>query len=124
MTEETCDYHPKKAAKDKCSKCNKLICLRCKDEVTTHHRSGSGNYAKGYTSKDVYCIPCKHERILEEYESSKSRGKFLLVMGVLTIPFLFGFFVLWMRSRILSKFPPAIEESSQMVEEHAKTITA
>jgi len=62
---ETCHYHPKKEAKEKCESCGKLICLECKQVYHATHATEDSSYS----TRHEVCTPCYYDREKGGYNS-------------------------------------------------------
>ena len=61
VSQQHCDYHPSRAAVDKCQRCHRLICLSDKMTINTSQSSGFGDNLHYYNIQYVLCPICKYE---------------------------------------------------------------
>jgi len=59
MSQTTCAYHDGNIAVDRCERCNRAICLEGKRIYRKTHSRGTGSTRTTYTTRHVYCPPCK-----------------------------------------------------------------
>jgi len=72
-----CYFHPDREATTKCEKCERMLCIECKEPYTVTHGVDDSRYA---TQHDL-CMPCYYDIEMHKYRNP-GRG-YHIVLGVL-----------------------------------------
>ena len=90
MSTQSCFFHPKIQAVDKCERCNKLICLQDKRTYTrtygTSSMSSNTYHSYNMPVKYTFCPPCYYQAMESGFRSYKKISSFQK-------PFLFVFMI-------------------------------
>lgn len=100
MSDLNCEYHSSRTAIDKCTRCNRLICLEDKNYIS-HGRSynrGSSRYSYSTYNNIVLCSMCYYDAAVEGKNlmasSMKVMRKFIIIVPLIMI--LFPIFFIYM----------------------------
>ena len=91
MSDLNCEYHSSRTAIDKCTRCNRLICLEDKNYIShgrSYHRSSS-RYSYSTYNNIVLCSMCYYDAAVEGKNlmasSMNVMRKFIIIVPLIMI---------------------------------------